>query len=267
MTAAPNNKYTHFISLGYFCSVAMELERFGFRNASYPFDWLITPRFDQVIRAIDTHFDGMLDYEVLEQDTVKRQIYHDLGFKFSFVHDFNKYTPLSKQLPDVQEKFRRRIDRFYRDIAEPTLFLRYINDELASSDDCSNDKHSSESRETKYKPAELLWIENNLEHILSTIRQYNPNNDILWIANSGVTSDHIRIYNVEKDPDDNVARRPFECNPELGVLFDSFDIPGREQNLQRYLDKERKKKSILTRIRQKTGNVIKEVLLHEYIHT
>ncbi len=259
--------FTHFISLGYFCSVAMELERYGFRNASYPFDWLITPYFDQVIRAIDTHFDGMLDYNALEQDTTKRQIYHDRGYRFSFVHDFDKYTPLSEQLPDVQDKFRRRIDRFYRDITEPTLFLRYINDELESSDDCSEDKQYREPRETTCKPAEILWIESNLDYILSTIRQYNPDNDILWIANDGVTSNLIRIYNVEKDSGDDVARRPFERNPELGSIFDGFDIPDREQNLQRYLDKERRKTHLFYRLRQKSLDTLNSAFRSEYIHT
>lgn len=34
--------YKHVISLGFFCSVALELERKGLRDASYPFDWLIS---------------------------------------------------------------------------------------------------------------------------------------------------------------------------------------------------------------------------------
>lgn len=35
-------KYESVISLGYFCSVAIELEKMGIRNFSTPFDWLIT---------------------------------------------------------------------------------------------------------------------------------------------------------------------------------------------------------------------------------
>lgn len=252
MNTMTNSAFTHFISLGYFCSVAMELERYGFRNASYPFDWLVTPRFDCVIDAIDTYFEGFLDYDALEQDPVKRQIYHNRNIHCSFVHDFNKYTPLSDQLPDVSDKFKRRIDRFYRDISEATLFIRYINDE-----DLTSDGRSSE----------LVWIENNLDRIFGSIRHDNPENDILWIANTGVTSDRIQIYNVEKDAGDNVARRPFEKNPELGQLFDSFEIPDREQNLQRYLDKEQRKKTISYRLRKKATNAIESAFKHEYIHT
>lgn len=34
--------FKHIISLGHFCGVAQELERLGLRDASYPFEWLIT---------------------------------------------------------------------------------------------------------------------------------------------------------------------------------------------------------------------------------
>ena len=34
--------YRHVVSLGWFCSVAEEIERLGLRNASYPFDWILT---------------------------------------------------------------------------------------------------------------------------------------------------------------------------------------------------------------------------------
>lgn len=246
------SQYTHFISLGYFCSVAMELERYGFRNASYPFDWLVTPAFDRVIDAIDNSFENFLDYDVLEQDTVKRQIYYDRGYKCAFVHDFDRFRPLAGQLPEVTDKFKRRIDRFYRDITEPTLFVRYINDENTDARTRRSD--------------ELLWIESNLDRINSSIRRYNANNDILWIANSGVTSDLIHIYNVDKDPNDTVARRPFEQNHELGLLFDAFDMPGRDGNLQRYLNKERRKKSKINRIRKRVSDTIRDAIHDEYVH-
>jgi len=41
----------HYISLGYFCSIAMDLEKLGLRTESSPFDWLISD-FEGVIRAL-----------------------------------------------------------------------------------------------------------------------------------------------------------------------------------------------------------------------
>ncbi len=35
-------KFEHVISLGFFCSPALELKKLGFRDASYPFDWVIS---------------------------------------------------------------------------------------------------------------------------------------------------------------------------------------------------------------------------------
>lgn len=34
--------YQNYISLGYFCGVAQDLEKLGLRNTSSPFDWCIT---------------------------------------------------------------------------------------------------------------------------------------------------------------------------------------------------------------------------------
>lgn len=50
----------HYISLGYFCSIAMELERLGLRSESSPFDWLISD-FEGVIHAIENHFEDFLN--------------------------------------------------------------------------------------------------------------------------------------------------------------------------------------------------------------
>ncbi len=47
------DEFKNYISLGYFCEVAKDLERLGLRNQSSPFDWVIS-YFPKVIYAIDT---------------------------------------------------------------------------------------------------------------------------------------------------------------------------------------------------------------------
>lgn len=37
------NVFTHVVSLGWFCSVARELEKAGLREFSMPFDWCLSP--------------------------------------------------------------------------------------------------------------------------------------------------------------------------------------------------------------------------------
>lgn len=54
----------NYISLGYFCSIAMDLEKLGLRNESLPFDWVISD-FEGVSKrtiastlTIKSHFRG-----------------------------------------------------------------------------------------------------------------------------------------------------------------------------------------------------------------
>ena len=117
-----------YISLGYFCSVALDLEKLGLRSESSPFDWLISD-FEGVITLIENRFDGFLRYEDLAQERVNRAFYRNTRYNISFYHDFDSLAPLADQLEQVQRKYNRRIDRFYKSIQEPTLFIRYISDE------------------------------------------------------------------------------------------------------------------------------------------
>lgn len=59
--------FSNFISLGYFCSVALELERLGYRNFSNPFDWLISD-FKGVLELIENDFENFLSMQYLFQN-------------------------------------------------------------------------------------------------------------------------------------------------------------------------------------------------------
>ena len=59
-----NKSYSNYVSLGSFCSVAMELERFGLRSASFPFDWLLSD-FRGVVEAINSNFGAFFDESFL----------------------------------------------------------------------------------------------------------------------------------------------------------------------------------------------------------
>lgn len=243
-------QYKHFISLGYFCSVALELDRVGLRSCSYPFDWCIADLKGE-LDAVENHFADFLEYNFLFQSDNSRELYCNKRYNLWFYHDFDKYKPLKNQLPGIKEKYSRRIERFYKDIQEPTLFVKYISEEAL------NDEKKS---------TELEWIENNREYILSLLKSFNEDNDIIYIANEGVNSDIVDIYNVVKDKNDSVARRPFEKNEELNELFSSFEYPQRQNNLKLYRRKQRKKRNIFFRIYKKARSYIKSKLVREYIH-
>lgn len=218
-------QYKHIISLGYFCSVALELERFGLRDCSYPFDW-VTIGAKNAFMLINNGFKDFLMYDNLFQNKTDRHIYKDIAYDICFYHDFNKYDFLSKQLSVVKEKYNRRINKFYQKIKEPTLFVRYISDE---------------EKDIKGKAKELCWLENNIDYILTTIKKFNKNNNIIFIGNIGLKSDKFKIYNVNPDVNDRVARRPFET-PVLKKMFTSLNIETRKCNLAFLEEKKRKEK-------------------------
>lgn len=242
--------FSHFISLGYFCSVALELERVGLRSASSPFDWLVSD-FSGVIDLIENHFDSFLDYDCLLQNRQHHQIYCNYKYGSVFFHDFDKYRPLREQLPGAVSKYERRIDRFYRDIAEPTLFLRYISDE---------------EKNVSGKSAELEWIESHGGRILSVLKEYHRDNSILYIANDSVTSNVIDIFHVAPDAQDSVARMPFEKNTELGRLMREYPFNQRANNLVRYHQKKKKENSLSYKTRQFCLKGMKKIFLTEYVH-
>ena len=239
-----------YISLGYFCSVAIELEKLGLRTESSPFDWVVSD-FDGVIKAIKNNFIDFLEYDYLEQSGVNRSIYRNTKYNLYFFHDFDKYKNLDRQLQSIQRKYNRRIERFYNSITEPTLFIRYISDEKI----------------VEGVSEELKYIEENYDEIISLLKSFNESNEILFIANEGVVSQKLQIYNVEKDQNDVVSRNPISNNSALYDKFSRIDVPDKQRHIDRYREKERKKKRIYNRIKRKTIQIIKNAFWKEYSHT
>ena len=239
----------NYISLGYFCSVSMQLEKLGLRDASYPFDWNISD-FKGVIEAIDNNFQDFIEYKFLAQNSLIRNYYKNTKYEIQFFHDFTKYKSLEKQLPAVEKKYARRIKRFYETIKEPTVFLRYISDESL----------------VEGKSKELIWIENNYDYIMNVIKRYNRENSIIFIANEGVRSEIIEIHNVTPDAGDHVARYPLEVNESLQRIFSNIEKENREKNIQRYEQKLKKEQRLYNRIYRKVCSFMEEKLLREYVH-
>lgn len=246
-----NKKYDNYISLGYFCEVAQDLEKLGLRNQSSPFDWGIS-WFPSVIDAIDKEFDDFMAYDHLSQNVNRRERYHEDNYHFYFFHDFNKYKPLSYQYKKVKEKYDRRIKRFLSTIKSPTLFVRYI---------------SAEELDEYNKSLELIWIENNYEYIIKTLKRFNPENDIIFIGDETVKSNIIKIYMVPKDENDVVSRSPIFNNKELCPILSSVDFPGKEENIKRYLIKDKKRRSYFNRLNKAILHFLQKMLLREYKHT
>lgn len=214
------NKYTHVISLGFFCSTALELERIGLRDASSPFDWLICD-LDGVIECIKNDFKDFLKYENIYQHKSIKKHYFDKKYKFHFYHDFSAFEDLKSQLPKVKKKYQRRIERFKLNIQEPTLFIRYIKNQ-----------------------DELDFIEENYENIMSLLKSKNEKNDLVLISNDDIYSDSIKVFKVKKDENDSVSRKFLEKNNSLNnyLSSDIYNKEKRDVNIQTYKSSQRKKK-------------------------
>ena len=235
-------KYNNVISLGFFCSVAMEMDRIHRRKASYPFDWCISS-FPSVLNLIDNHFTDFLNYDQMEQNKEIPWHYRN-AYGIAFYHDFNQFEPLNKQLPAVIKKYDRRIKRFYNTIKRPTLFIRYIENE-----------------------EEISFIQQNLSYINSILKGPNAKNEILFVLNQEYKAEilgDVKCYYVEKDKDDSVARKFLENNKELeDYIIES--VPKVSKNVLYYLKRYKKKLSTYLRIiMNKVSNeqVNREVYTH-----
>lgn len=240
------NVFKNFISIGYFCSVALELEKCGLRSFSSPLDWNITWSLKGVIDAINNHFEGFLDIETLEQEKECPEHYRCPKYLIDFYHDFDKYHSLKDQIDCVREKYNRRIENFYKSIMEPTLFVRYI---------CS-----------QWDGSEFEWIDNNYEYILSSIKWFNPLNNILFITSSDRQLSSCKAIYVKPDENDYVARHFCQTDAYVNRMFESFFLEDKSRNILFYQEKERKRNMISKRIVNKLKQGTDAWLKKEYIH-
>lgn len=188
------SKFKYIVSLGYFCSPAMEFKRINRRPFSLPFDWLITPKLSDVINLINNNFEDFLYEEYFYQLLEHPQYYRNIKYNIDFYHDFSPFVSFDSQINDVTVKYNRRISRFYDIIRKPTLFLRYLSKE------------------------DFEYIVDNYELIVESIKKFNSDNDIIFVAND----EHIRnlppnisIYYVKKDFKDSVSRKFLKKNDAL----------------------------------------------------
>lgn len=235
------SRFEHVISLGSFCSTALELERVGLREASMPFDWLISD-WQGVEDLIDHHFKDFLRYDLLYQEKYVPKHYKNIQYGVAFFHDFDPYRSLKEQLDSVSEKYRRRIERFYDYIIEPTLFIRYIKD----TDECR-------------------YFEKNIDSITRKAKGYNSQNRLIFVANDDMSSSLLPVYPVHTDENDTVARKFLEKSPSLFTLLadpDLYSVEKKGKNMEVYLKKHREK-GISHRIADKLEGKFKNVYIHE----
>lgn len=211
-------KYKHVISLGWFCSVAEEMEKLGLRNASYPFDWILSD-LKTVYDMIEGQCIDYLDAEQLVQDDNVKNIYYHRNRKcLAFIHDINPYQDYNKEIEKAEKKYSRRLERLRHDMKEPCIFLRYIMD---------NEEYQTVFEKRK--------------EIVNWVKSYHSENQIIFIANEDFGKNE-EIWSVRKDSDDSVARQFMMQLPDLKewLLKQEYDF-SISDNRKWYKRKQRKR--------------------------
>lgn len=114
-----------FISLGQQCGVSYNLEKYGWKGETLPFDWIRTPNFSYVVKLIETRFKDFLNPELLEYNNKEEVKFYfkNKMTKCEFVHECE-----DNNFSDILSKYQRRIDRFYEKIKtfNKIIFIRDI---------------------------------------------------------------------------------------------------------------------------------------------
>jgi len=120
------------ISLGSDCSVAYNLQRLGYRVYSFPLDWLLSKNITNVLREDFKDFCNpkYLKFcnrvnccnisENFTEDTHNMIRVIHTKYKLHFLHDF-----IEKEInEEVEEKYERRIQRFYNIMRDKNIEKR-----------------------------------------------------------------------------------------------------------------------------------------------
>jgi hypothetical protein len=220
------------ISLGHFCSTALELQRYGLRDGSYPLDWNISP-IEPTMALVESGFQGFLQLELLERDPERSDVVNDKGSGIAVYNSFSGELPIAAQYETVRARYARRIKRYRRAVAQPTLFVRYMVD-----------------------GEEFSYLDEHMPAVLAALRKTNPGNDLLLIGNADLpaTCGGLPLYTVEVDDGDVVARRFAGKNRELNrkLLGLNYPLWLRVTNLLRFwrpLQRLRRRLRLGTRLR------------------
>lgn len=187
-----------FIPLGSSCSVAYQLQQLNVRQCAYPFDWLRVELLDNITNVLKNNFDEFVtscqetsvsnnfpistdDQFPNSNDKTQNSIIMKNKYEMKFYHDFNDKTSLK----EVDEKYKRRIERFYKIIKE-TNKVCFIRDELKTNKitDCMIREFIEEIKKI-----------NPLIQVKIIIIIHNPKNQIIKLN----SDDRITIINDTKE--------------------------------------------------------------------
>lgn len=124
-------KYDIIYSIGRDCACTMYMKSAKLRLTSGPFDWITNASWEQRFDLMMNDFNGFLDETKLKFLRKNPNVFNDdacdyyehIENGFYFYHDFPINVPMADSLPEVREKYNRRIERFYHNIQKKNKVL------------------------------------------------------------------------------------------------------------------------------------------------
>lgn len=229
-------KFKRIISLGFYCGVAQELEKMHLRDASYPFDWVISD-LNSINKLIANNFRNLFSINSLYRDGDYPYIVKHKEYKFDFYHDFSPENSIESQIEKVQNRYCRRILRFFDELnsKKSILFIRYLYEES--------------------KNGEInIEVSNDIQEFVNIIEKFTKNFKIVLIKhkelllNDSSKNEHIiRVFDVDK-PKGKYANDDFiHSSKEIEEFFGGevmYNIFAKLKNIVFY-----RKKQILNKIK------------------
>ncbi len=158
--------------------MATVMAEYGLRTCSGPFDWVVSSDFSSVLRAMESGFQSFLVYENICPDTEYPTWFVDNIYGFRFPHEGNLMDRDVYSV--VEQKYRRRVQRFMDSLTLNTCFLRSIKIGYGK---------------------DLEYIIHNEAYIRSILTRWNQDSDIIFLIVGDIyvppefPFKHFRIWN------------------------------------------------------------------------
>ena len=223
------SNYIYFdkiISLGSTCQTAYQLKRMGFRNESYPFDWLFSLETKKLVLAMKNDFKDWCLLENLEESESQTEHRRLLDTKYNMIyqHHFPKEQSVEESYDKVYRVILKRVKRLMelKNSSQKVLFVRTNTSEADSDEDsimqlgktiCDFGKDSC-----------LLVINHTKKFSLNCIKTITPNVIITEVYDMNDNSGQDwRGYNLHWNRlFDNIRLSYVSVNLDEDSLFEGF---------------------------------------------
>ncbi len=147
------------LSLGPQCEVASKINVFGYRNAAFLFDWILSVDINGIIDLLNNDFQFFFDEEYFEPHDYHAYVLVHKLYRFEYRHDWREtsnfwddFFSYRLTYQNIKDAYERRINRFKRlgQFKGKVFFLRAafdINTESKISTKFSRDRLHISARE------------------------------------------------------------------------------------------------------------------------